>query len=102
MSMGGCNLLDLTPTSEVIRPRVAGVRAQPAEIGLGESTTLDALFVQAAGDETEWGALWFSCVEAGGATGCLGGGDALPFGSGAGDFDGDDDDSAGDDDDSAM
>jgi len=86
----GCNLFELTPKSQVVRPRVAGIRAPPAEIELGGSTTLDTLFVQAAGDDSEWGALWFSCVEAGGATGCLNQGALF-----AGDAEqGDDDDSA--------
>ncbi|MBJ93339.1 MAG: hypothetical protein CMP23_02565 [Rickettsiales bacterium] len=88
----GCNLSELTPPSSVIRARIAGIRATPAEISLGESTQLDALFVQPAGDDSEWGALWFSCVEAGGATGCLGGGDFL--GDLGGQPPGDDDDSA--------
>ena len=90
--ISGCNLLELTPSSVVVRPRVAGIRAEPAEIGLGESTTLDALFVQPAGDHSEWSPLWFSCVEAGGATGCLSGPSLFadnPSGS-----PGDDDDSA--------
>jgi len=87
----GCNLLDLTPASKVVRPRIAAVRATPAEIGIGESTQLDALFVQPAGDDSEWGALWFSCVEAGGATGCLGAEGLL---DGFDSEQGDDDDSA--------
>ncbi len=95
-SLMGCNLLDLTPPSEVVRPRVAGIRAAPAEINLGESTQLDALFVQPAGDDSEWGALWFSCVEAGGARGCLGSGGLLEGLGATGDG------AAGDDDDSAA
>ncbi len=95
-SLMGCNLLDLTTPSQVVRPRVAGIRAMPAEINIGESTQLDALFVQPAGDESEWGALWFSCVEAGGARGCLGSGGLLEgFGGTGGGPTGDDDDSAG-------
>ena len=90
----GCNLLDLTQPSNVVRARVAGIRANPAEINIGESTQLDALFVQPAGDESEWGALWFSCVEAGGATGCLGGGGFGAFGDSPAGPAGDDDDSA--------
>ena len=94
-SIIGCNLLELTTPSQVVRPRVAGIRATPAEINIGESTQLDALFVQPAGDESEWGALWFSCVEAGGARGCLGGGSFLDgFGAADGSSAGDDDDSA--------
>ncbi len=68
----GCNVLKLTPTSQVIRPRVAGIQAEPAEISLGESTELRALFVHPPGEEDAFGAIWFSCVQAGSATGCLG------------------------------
>ena len=85
VSLAGCNLSDLTPASEVVRTRVAGIKASPAEIGIGESTTLEPLLVQPPGDRPELGALWFSCLEGGGAAGCLG----LDFASL-----GDDDDSA--------
>lgn len=70
----GCNLLELTPTSEVIRERVAGIRAEPAEIGLGETTTLSSLLVRPEEQPEELiGQIWFACVETGGeATGCLG------------------------------
>jgi len=70
--LAGCNLLQLTPTSQVIRTRVAGIRAEPAEIGVGDSTTLSALVVHPEQPAPEFGQIWFSCVEAGGATGCLG------------------------------
>ena len=68
----GCNLLQLTPTSEVIRTRVAGIKAEPAEIGVGESSTLSALMVHPERPAPEFGQIWFSCLAAGGATGCLG------------------------------
>lgn len=83
--LAGCNLQDLTPTSEVIRTRVAGVEAEPAEIGLGESTTLSSLLVHPPGGAPELGQIWFACLESEGATGCLG----LDFESALG---GDDDD----------
>lgn len=85
--LGGCNLTDLTPASEVVRTRVAAIKASPAEIALGESTTLEALLVHPRGEPPTMGAIWFACLESGGATGCLG----LDFGALAG---GDDDDSA--------
>ncbi len=68
----GCNLLQLTPTSQVIRTRIAGIQAEPAEIGVGDSTTLTALMVHPDHPAPEMGMIWFSCLEAGGATGCLG------------------------------
>jgi hypothetical protein len=68
----GCNLGDLTSTSEVIRTRVAGIRAAPSEIGMGESTTLSALLVHPPEGPPDLGAIWFACVEAGDARGCLG------------------------------
>jgi hypothetical protein len=68
----GCGVTQLTPTSEVIRNRVAGIRAEPAEIAPGERTTLEALLVRPAGESTEMGAFWAACVSAGSATGCLG------------------------------
>jgi hypothetical protein len=68
----GCNLLQLTPTSQVVRTRVAGIKAEPAEIGVGESTVLSALVVHPEQPAPELGQIWFSCLAAGGATGCLG------------------------------
>lgn len=86
--LAGCNLLQLTPASEAIRTRVAGIKASPAEIGLGESTRLEALLVHPEGaPPSDLGAIWFACVEAGGATGCLG----VDFASLAGGGGGDDD-----------
>ncbi|MCP4868958.1 MAG: hypothetical protein GY898_09590 [Proteobacteria bacterium] len=70
--MMGCNLLQLTPTSQVIRTRVAGIKADPAEIGVGESSILSALVVHPEQPAPEFGQIWFSCLAAGGATGCLG------------------------------
>jgi hypothetical protein len=67
---------------------VAGIRAAPPEIGMGESTTLSALLVHTPGPRPELGAIWFACLEAGSARGCLG----LDFGGLVGS--GDDDDSA--------
>ncbi len=87
--LSGCNLTDLTPASEVVRVRVAAIKATPAEISLGESTTLEALLVHPRGEAPDLGAIWFACLESGGATGCLG----LNFGSVTGGDD-DDDDSA--------
>jgi len=78
----GCNVLALTPTSQVIRPRVAGIQAEPAEIALGESTELRALFVHPPGEGDAFGAIWFTCVEAGSATGCLGLDSAAVFSAG--------------------
>jgi hypothetical protein len=68
----GCNLTKLTPTSEVVRPRLAGITAEPAEIGLGESTTMEGLLVYPEHPGPEMGQIWFACLAAGGATGCLG------------------------------
>ena len=70
--LGGCNLLELTATSDVIRARVAGVVAEPAEIGLGETTTLSALLVHPPGEVPALGQIWFACLESDSATGCLG------------------------------
>ena len=88
----GCDVLYMTSADEVIRSRVAGVRATPAEIGLGESTVLDALLVHTQGEPPPLGAIWFACLESGNARGCLG----ADFGSflGADDDDANDDDSA--------
>ncbi len=67
-----CNLSELTPRSDAIRTRIAGIRAEPAELALGESTELSALLVHDAGvDTSDYGAIWVSCLEAGEATGCL-------------------------------
>ena len=85
-----CNLTQLTPSSQVIRARVAGIQAEPAEIGLGETTTLSSLLVYPEHPGPELGQIWFACLEAGGATGCLG----LDFASFVTGEDGDDDDSA--------
>ncbi len=85
--LSGCNLLELTPTSEVVRTRVAGIVAEPAEIGLGESTTLEALLVHPPSVEPAMGQIWFSCLETEGAQGCVG----FDLG-GALDDEGDDDD----------
>ncbi len=71
-TLAACNLDDLTPTSVVIRTRIAGVEALPAEIGLGESTTLSALLVHPPGDAPELGQIWFACLESESAAGCLG------------------------------
>ncbi len=87
LALTGCNLQELTSTSEVIRARVAGIRAEPSEIGVGESTTLSALLVHPPGDRPDMGAVWFACLEASNARGCLG----LDFEGLVG---GDDDDSA--------
>ncbi len=87
IALTGCNLQALTPTSEVIRTRVAGIRAAPSEIGLGEATLLSALLVHPPGDRPDLGAVWFACLEAGNARGCL----SVDFEGLAGD----DDDSAG-------
>ena len=70
--LAGCNLLSLTPTSRVVRLRVAGIQAEPAEIGVGESTTLRSLLVHPQSPPPELGQIWFACVEAGSAAGCLG------------------------------
>lgn len=86
--LAGCNLTHLTPTSEVVRPRVAAISAEPAEIGLGETTTLTSLLVYPEDPAPEMGQIWFACLAAGGASGCLG----LDFASFVGG--GDDDDSA--------
>ena len=83
----GCNLLDLTPTSEVVRARVAGIAAEPAEIGLGETSQLSALLVHPPGEPPALGQIWFACLETEGAQGCLG----LDL---AGAIEGDDDDSS--------
>ncbi len=89
--LAGCNVLALTGADEVVRPRVAGIRANPAEIGLGETTELEALLVHPQGPRPDLGALWFACLESGNARGCLG----ADFGSIlGGDGGGDDDDSA--------
>jgi hypothetical protein len=87
--LAGCNLLELTPTSQVVRPRVAGIAAEPAEIGLGESTTLRSLLVHPPGAAPALGQIWFACLETEGAQGCLG----LDL-AGAIDGEGDDDDSS--------
>jgi hypothetical protein len=87
--LAGCNILLLTSADQVVRSRVVGIRAEPAEIGLGESTVLDALVVHPQGDVPELGALWFACLESGNARGCL----SADFGSFLGGGD-DDDDSA--------
>ncbi len=87
--LAGCNLLDLTPQSEVIRTRIAGVEAEPAEIGLGESTTLTSLLVHPPGEAPALGQIWFACLESESASGCLG----LDFDSVL-DAEGDDDDTA--------
>jgi len=65
----GCNVLALTTADEVIRPRVVGVRAVPAEIGLGESTELSALLVHPQGAPPDLGTIWFACLEGGSARG---------------------------------
>jgi len=85
--LSGCNLTALTTSSEVIRTRIAGIRAEPAEISIGESTTLSALLVHTPSTKPNLGAIWFACLEAGSARGCLG----LDFETLGG---GDDDDSA--------
>jgi hypothetical protein len=85
-----CNLTQLTPSSQVIRPRVAAIEAEPAEIGLGETTTLSSLLVYPEHPGPELGQIWFACLEAGGASGCLG----LDFASFVTGEEGDDDDSA--------
>ncbi len=92
-TLAGCNLLELTPTSRVVRTRVAGIAAEPAEIALGESTTLTALLVHPEQPAPDRGQLWFACVEAGGATGCLG----LDPSTFTGGGDDDDDDTVPDD-----
>lgn len=86
--LSGCNLLELTPASSVIRTRVAGIAAEPAEIGLGESTTLSSLLVHPPGDPPALGQIWFACLEGESAVGCLG----LDFGEFLDDGSGDDDD----------
>ena len=86
----GCDILLMTSADEVVRSRVAGVRATPAEIGLGESTVLDALLVHTQGEPPGLGAVWFACLESGNARGCLG----ADFGSFLGGDAADDDDSA--------
>lgn len=88
-----CGVEPMTSSSQVIRERIAGISASPPEIGVGESTELSALLVYP--DSTappELGQIWFACLEATGATGCLG----MDFGSmGSGEgLPGDDDDSA--------
>jgi len=88
--LAGCNLLDLTPVSEVVRMRVAGVSAEPAEIGLGETSTLTSLLVHPPGVTPALGQIWFACLESSGATGCLG----LDLAGALGDTSGDDDDAA--------
>ena len=85
-----CNLTQLTPASQVIRPRVAGIGAEPAEIGLGETTTLSSLLVYPEHPGPELGQIWFACLTASGAAGCLG----LDFASFVTGYEGDDDDSA--------
>ena len=87
LTLTGCNLLELTPTSKVVRTRVAGITAEPAEIALGESTTLRSLLVHPAGVTPSMGQIWFACLETESADGCLG----FDLGS-ALDDDGDDDD----------
>ncbi|MCO4768808.1 MAG: hypothetical protein KDA24_02180 [Deltaproteobacteria bacterium] len=91
LALTGCNLLELTPTSQVVRARVAGVEAEPAEIGLGESTTLRSLLVHPPAQTPALGQIWFACLETESAGGCLG------FDlAGAIDGEGDDDDDATD------
>lgn len=87
VALSGCGLTQLTPTSEVIRNRVAGVWAEPPEIAPGETTALRALLVHPLGAPPDIGALWFACVAADGATGCL------DFNAGS--VSGDDDSAAG-------
>ena len=72
LPLTGCNLLELTPTSQVIRTRVAGITAEPAEIGLGESTTMQSLLVHPPGQDPGLGQIWFACLESESAVGCLG------------------------------
>lgn len=88
--LAGCDVLQMTSQDEVIRARVVGMRATPAEIGLGEATELDALLVHPQGERPGLGAIWFACLETGNARGCLG----ADFGSFLGVDAGDDDDSA--------
>ncbi len=88
--LAGCDVLYMTSAKQVVRPRIVGIRATPAEIGLGESTVLDALLVHPQGERPALGAVWFACLESGNARGCAG----LDFGSLLGGDGGDDDDSA--------
>ncbi len=88
LPLAGCNLLELTPTSKVVRTRVAGITAEPAEIALGESTTLTSLLVHPAGVTPSMGQIWFACLETESADGCLG----FDLGSALDDESGDDDD----------
>lgn len=69
--LSGCNLLDLTPTSQVVRARVAGIAAEPAEIGLGETSQLSSLLVHPPEQNPGLGQVWFACLETDGAQGCL-------------------------------
>ena len=73
----GCNNEPMTAPSEVIRNRVAAISAAPAEISLGESTSLEALLVHPEPDAPELGQIWFACLESASATGCL----EMDFGS---------------------
>jgi hypothetical protein len=67
----GCNNEPMTAPSEVIRNRVAAIRAEPPEISLGESTTLSALLVHPDPIPPALGQVWFACLETSSATGCL-------------------------------
>lgn len=85
----GCGDDALTPASLVVRNRVAAIRATPAEIGVGESTLLEALLVHPEPQAPDLGQIWFTCLQTQSATGCLNVDFDIDLGS-----PGDDDDSA--------
>ena len=69
--LSACNNETMTPPSLVVRDRVAGIRAEPPEIPVGGTTTLDALLVHPGPTAPDLGQIWFACVEGGSATSCL-------------------------------